>query len=47
MAMVDLYRTLKREAVRVFMEEREKRKRAMRLRLEVQKKSFDKREKLH
>ncbi len=45
--MVDLYRTLKREAFRVFMEEKEKRKRAIRLRLEVQKKVFDNKGKVH
>ncbi len=47
MAMVDLYRTLKRQAFKVFMEEKEKRKVAMRLRLEVHKKVFDKKGNLH
>ncbi len=47
MAMVDLYRTLKRQAFKAFMEEKEKRRTAIRLRFEVQKKSFDKRGNLH
>jgi len=47
MAMVDLYRTLKRQVFKVFMEEKEKRRTAIRLRLEVQKKAFDKRGNLH
>ncbi|MEN3027937.1 MAG: hypothetical protein ABDH29_01650 [Aquificaceae bacterium] len=47
MAMVDLYRALRKEAFKIYMEERERRKRAIRLRLEVQKKTFDKGKTLH
>ncbi len=47
MAMVDLYKTLKRQAFKVFMEEKEKRRTAIRLRLELQKKVFDKKGNLH
>lgn len=47
MAMVDLYRTLKKEAFRVFMAEKERRRRALNLRLEIQKRSFDKKDKIH
>ncbi len=47
MAMVDLYKTLKKQAFSVFMEERERRKIALRLRFLIQKKIFDKKENLH
>ncbi|MCS7171173.1 MAG: hypothetical protein N3D14_00370 [Aquificaceae bacterium] len=47
MAMVDLYKALKAEVFRIFLEERERRKKGIRLRLEVQKKTFDKDKSLH
>ncbi len=47
MAMVDLYKTLKKQVFKLFMEERERRRTALRLRLEVQKKSFDKKGNMH
>lgn len=47
MAMLDLYKTLKEEAFRIFMEEKEKRKRAIKIRMEVQKKVFDKKRDMH
>ncbi|MEJ7554850.1 MAG: hypothetical protein WKI49_06645 [Aquificaceae bacterium] len=47
MAMVDLYKTLKKQVFKLFMEERERRRTALRLRFEVQKKSFDKKGNMH
>lgn len=40
MAMLDLYTALKKEAIKVFKEEREKKRKALRLRLEIYKKAF-------
>jgi len=47
MAMLDLYTALKKEAIKVFKDEREKKKKALRLRLDIYKKAFDSKQKMH
>ncbi|MCS7277456.1 MAG: hypothetical protein NZ531_01260 [Aquificaceae bacterium] len=47
MAIVDLYKFFKKEAYKVFTEERERRKRALSLRLQMQRKPFDKGKNIH
>lgn len=47
MAVADLYRTLRQEAINVLIEEKKRRREALKIRLEIQKKIFDKRRRLN
>ncbi len=47
MAVADLYRTLRQEAISVLIEEKKRRREALKIRLEIQKKIFDKRRRLN
>ncbi|MFN7065082.1 MAG: hypothetical protein ACK4OF_02895 [Aquificaceae bacterium] len=45
--MWDLYRVLKQEAIKVIKEERKRRREAFKLRLELNKKLFDRKKRMH
>lgn len=47
MALLDLYRALKKESLRLITQEKERRKEAIKLRLELHKKAFDRKREVH